>query len=165
MLHRLWTFFHVVQRKRAGCQLQAASWVSNRSAEALLATLDNHSSALGALYDMVHDTDADQAHWTNQALAVYRDALAAGCRPRLHVLERVLACLRLPVSAAPPAGQPAAALARPVLPAVKVCVTPCLVHGWAQVQHSGVHTRGILLKLGIIIGINQSGAQGSGPCS
>ncbi len=34
--------------------------------------------------------------WARRALGVYQDALAAGCRPRLHVLERLLACLRLP---------------------------------------------------------------------
>ena len=34
--------------------------------------------------------------WARRALGVYHDALAAGARPRLHVLERLLACLRLP---------------------------------------------------------------------
>ena len=34
--------------------------------------------------------------WARRALGVYQDALAARCRPRLHVLERLLACLRLP---------------------------------------------------------------------
>jgi len=34
--------------------------------------------------------------WARRALDVYHDAVAAGYRPRLHVLERLLACLRLP---------------------------------------------------------------------
>lgn len=34
--------------------------------------------------------------WVARAVDVYREALSAGYKPRRHVLERVLACLRHP---------------------------------------------------------------------
>lgn len=34
------------------------------------------------------------ADWRARALAVYREALSGGSPPRLHVLDRLLACLR-----------------------------------------------------------------------
>ncbi len=34
--------------------------------------------------------------WAQRAIDVYREALSASYRPRRHVIERVLACLRHP---------------------------------------------------------------------
>ena len=50
-----------------------------------------------------------QSVWVARAVDVYREALSAGYRPRRHVIERVLACLRHPQ--APKTATPAAAFA------------------------------------------------------
>ena len=42
---------------------------------------------------------SDSIDWATRALGVYRDALECGVRPSLRLLDRVLACLRLPPGA------------------------------------------------------------------
>lgn len=37
----------------------------------------------------------DNMNWASLALATYRDAMAAGFQPKLHVLDMLMACLRL----------------------------------------------------------------------
>ncbi|KAK9820618.1 hypothetical protein WJX72_012335 [[Myrmecia] bisecta] len=43
--------------------------------------------------------DAREVNWVSRAMSVYREAVAGGVTLRLHVLDRLLACLRLPHSA------------------------------------------------------------------
>ncbi|KAK9813896.1 hypothetical protein WJX73_003687 [Symbiochloris irregularis] len=76
--------------------------VTDATAHALFSALDPtgaHSPSMQATE--LHAQDAEQggpqAYWTSLALGVYRDALGAGMQPRLHVLERLVSCLRLPL--------------------------------------------------------------------
>lgn len=41
---------------------------------------------------------ACEASWQQRAVDVYREALSTGYTPRPHIIERVLACLRLPAT-------------------------------------------------------------------
>ncbi len=49
-----------------------------------------------ALPSPLPPTSDDEPDWAARAVGVYRDALACGVRPSLRLLDRVLACLRLP---------------------------------------------------------------------
>ncbi len=61
---------------------------------------------------------ASPADWRARALAVYREALSGGSPPRLHVLDRLLACLR----ELPPAGAASKQQQRPHQPSIfEVC--------------------------------------------
>lgn len=92
------------------------SWskVATSTAASLLAALDPatpmavHTAALAdPLTGLPHEhgDQDEQGRWASMALGAYRDVLAAGCKPRLHVLERVLACLRLSLIEAKPPPQ------------------------------------------------------------
>ncbi len=62
--------------------------------------------ALGSVGNEHVGGSVGEAVWAQRAVDVYREALSAGYRPRHHVLERVLACLRqpqIPKAAAPAA--------------------------------------------------------------
>ena len=69
-------------------------------------------SLLHALGDSVNAATRErlggacEASWQQRAVDVYREALSASYTPRAHIIERVLACLRLP--ATPPSALPAA---------------------------------------------------------
>ena len=83
-----------------------------------------HMAALSAAHASAEhgEHDDEQGRWASLALGVYRDALAGGCRPRMHVLERVLACLRLPVPEEHLQAQETEYGERPGLPLIKVYV-------------------------------------------
>ena len=113
--------------------------VSDAVSQALLAALDLTARSPAAMPSPAADPWADpsmaetaddyQVHWTTQALGVYRDALSAGLRPRLHVLERLIACLRLPLDPKH-GGAPASSTQLPCLPPIKVCA-------WSSVGRCG----------------------------